>query len=93
MNLLFSQAFGVPPESLPLKKSSTIRHGNALRLDWNDVLPAKECSYILGNPPFIGHHLQSEEQKAEQHAIWPDISAAGVLDYVTSGLFDPCHDP
>ena len=84
MNVRLGDAFGQAFADLPLVKSAVIRHGNALRLDWADVLPPGECSYVLGNPPFVGHHLQSEDQKADQHRIWPDIGAAGVLDYVTN---------
>jgi hypothetical protein len=51
-------------------------------MDWNDLLPATECSYILGNPPFIGHHYQSEIQKLDQQQVMSEISAAGVLDFV-----------
>ncbi len=55
MNQRLSEAFGQYLVRLPLKKSATIRHANALRIDWNDVLPAERCSYVLGNPPFVGH--------------------------------------
>ena len=87
LNVQFSKAFGVPIESLPLKKTATIRHGNALRLDWNDVLPAKECSYVLGNPPFIGGKYQSAEQRAELEAVAKGVKGAGLLDYVTAWYF------
>ncbi len=83
MNQRVSETFGQPILRLPLVKSASIHVGNALTLDWNDVLPAKRCAYVLGNPPFIGHHLQSEEQKADQNRIWSEASASGVLDYVT----------
>ena len=87
MNVQFSKAFGVPIESLPLNKKATIRHGNALRLDWNDVLPAMECSYVLGNPPFIGGKYQSGEQRAELDAVAKGVKGAGLLDYVTAWYF------
>ncbi|NDC76187.1 class I SAM-dependent DNA methyltransferase, partial [bacterium] len=62
-----------------------IVHGNALRMDWSDVLPAERCSYVLGNPPFIGHHLQDAQQKADLVATYgADAKAAGVMDYVTA---------
>ena len=65
MNLRVSEHFGENVVRLPLKKSATIVHGNALRMDWNDVVPATELSYILGNPPFGGKHYQSKEQRED----------------------------
>ena len=67
---------------LPLKKAPHIVHGNALRLDWNDVVPAWRLSYLLGNPPFLGKSLQSAAQKEELAAVFHDVKGAGVLDYV-----------
>ena len=83
MNREVSRIFGEPVLRLPLEKSAKIVNANALRIDWNDVLPADRCSYVLGNPPFIGHHLQTKQQKEDQNRIWSGVSAAGVLDYVT----------
>ncbi len=82
MNIKVSEAFGQLYQRLPLKKSPHITVDNALRLDWQSVLPSSECSYVLGNPPFVGHHYQSAEQKKDQKAVLKNISAAGVLDYV-----------
>ncbi|MBQ6522448.1 MAG: class I SAM-dependent DNA methyltransferase, partial [Atopobiaceae bacterium] len=48
----------------PLKEAATIVLGNALRMDWSDVLPAEQCNYIMGNPPFYGARMQTKEQKA-----------------------------
>lgn len=48
---------------LPLKSFDHIVEGNALRMDWNDVVPASELNYIMGNPPFIGARLMNNEQK------------------------------
>ncbi|MBL4809331.1 MAG: class I SAM-dependent DNA methyltransferase, partial [Phycisphaerales bacterium] len=83
MNTLAGETFGQPVLRLPLKKSAKIHHANALQTNWNDVLPANQCAFVMGNPPFIGHHLQSTDQKADQHHIWHDIDGSGVLDYVT----------
>ncbi len=87
MNVQFSKAFGVPIESLPLKKTATIRHGNALWIDWNTVLPSKECSYVLGNPPFIGGKYQSAAQRVELETVAKGVKGAGLLDYVTAWYF------
>jgi len=83
MNLRLSEEFGDYFVRLPLKKSPHIRHGNALTLDWNEVLPTEQCSYVLGNPPFIGKHLLTKEQDDERQFIWEGISGTGFLDYVT----------
>ncbi|MFN0009327.1 MAG: DNA methyltransferase [Planctomycetota bacterium] len=83
MNQAVGEVFGQPVLRLPLRKSAKIQIGNALRTDWNSVLPASECSYVLGNPPFVGHHLQTPEQKQDQNDTWQGLSASGVLDYVT----------
>lgn len=82
MNLKVSEAFGQLYQRLPLKKSPHIHCGNALRLDWKTVLPPEQCSYVLGNPPFVGQSFQTAEQKAEQHLVLSNIQARGVLDYV-----------
>ena len=54
MNVRLSEDFGQYFVRLPLTKSPTIVCGNALRLDWKEILPPDKCSYVLGNPPFVG---------------------------------------
>lgn len=83
MNLTFSKEFGEYFVRLPLKKSAKIVHGNALRLDWKEVIPPERCSYILGNPPFVGKHLMSDEQSADMDAVWRGVKGSGLLDLVT----------
>ncbi|MBN8596893.1 MAG: class I SAM-dependent DNA methyltransferase [Planctomycetes bacterium] len=83
MNVAVGEKFGMPVLRLPLVKSAKIVHDNALRIDWNDVLPAAKCSYVLGNPPFVGKKEQNAEQKADMERIWGEVKGAGVLDYVT----------
>ncbi|MDZ4819476.1 MAG: DNA methyltransferase [Planctomycetota bacterium] len=87
MNQRFSEEFGQYFVRLPLKKSPHIRHGNALTLDWNEVLMASECSHILGNPPFVGAKYQSSEQRGESAEISRGVKNGGVLDYVTNWYF------
>lgn len=82
-NLALSEAFGDYYVRLPLQDSAHIRHGNALQIDWNEVLPADECSYILGNPPFGGHYTRTLEQTADLSAVWGN-HYNGYLDYVTA---------
>jgi hypothetical protein len=81
-NIALSQAFGQFYDRLPLRASPRIVVANALRTDWRTVLPPKQCSFVLGNPPFIGHHWQTPEQKEDQDIVMSSISASGVLDYV-----------
>lgn len=83
MNQKVGEAFGQPVRRLPLKKSAKIANENALQIDWNDVLPAKRCSYVLGNPPFVGKKEQNTSQKADMAKVWGDLKGAGAFDYVT----------
>ena len=72
---------------LPLKKSPTILNTNALRTNWKELLPPKECSFIMGNPPFVGGKYQTPEQRADQEAVCGHIKGFGLLDYVTTWYF------
>jgi hypothetical protein len=83
MNALVSEEFGQYFVRLPLKKSAHIVHGNALQLDWQAVLPAAQCSYVMGNPPFVGKKEQSAAQKSDVAKNFYDTKNAGLLDYVT----------
>jgi len=82
MNQKVGEAFGQPVLRLPLKKSPKIAVGNALRIDWNNVLPAKRCSFVLGNPPFVGAKYQCDEQRADIVHVGKNVKNAGLLDYV-----------
>lgn len=77
MNMLASLAFGEYYRRLPLKKSATIKNGNALQVEWQSLIhpyPWEKHNaryhYILGNPPFIGKHLQNEEQKKDMDLVF-----------------------
>ena len=83
MNAAAGEVFGRPVDRLPLTTAPHIVQGNALRLDWNDVLPRERCSYVLGNPPFVGKKEQNAEQKADMTLVWGETKGKGVLDYVT----------
>ena len=69
---------------LPLKTNAHIVEGNALRIDWTEVVPKDELSYIMGNPPFVGARLMSQDQKSDVFdtfgSKWKN---AGNLDYVS----------
>ena len=82
MNMRVSEEFGNYFARLPLKKSATIVHGNALQCDWREIVKPKELNYILGNPPFGGKQFQSTEQKADLARVFHGVQGAGVLDFV-----------
>ena len=65
---------------LPLKTNAYIHEGNALRIDWSEVIAPEKLNYIMGNPPFVGTKYQNKEQKEDILAICPDLKP---LDYVT----------
>ena len=84
MNLLLAEKFGQYFVRLPLKKSARIVNDNALRLNWRNILNPAECSYILGNPPFVGAKFQNDEQRKDMAAVAGDVRNFGLLDYVTA---------
>lgn len=84
MNLLVGQAFGETVVRIPLVKSANIVHGNALRLNWNEVIPAEKCSYVFGNPPFVGAKLLLESQREDVAVVFDTIPNAGLLDFVAA---------
>ena len=85
MNNELSLAFGQNFARIPLEAAPHIHCGDALELDWTEVLAPKDCSYILGNPPFIGQSYQSKFQRTQMARIIDAKSKrAGSLDYVTA---------
>ena len=82
MNMLISNEFGQYFARLPLKKSAKIVHGNALRVDWEEVVSKDKLSFIIGNPPFIGKKEQNSSQKSDVEIIFKGIKGFGVMDYV-----------
>ena len=77
---------------LPLTTNAYIVEGNALRLDWNDVVEKEKLDYIMGNPPFVGYSLQTKEQKNDILNIYVDengkpYKTAGKIDYVAGWYF------
>ena len=69
---------------LPLKTNANIVEGNALRMDWNDVIPNYKLSFLMGNPPFVGHQWRSKEQVQDMEIAFHDLKKHGKLDYVAS---------
>lgn len=83
MNLAVSQEFGQYFARLPLVKTPRIVYGNALQIDWAQVVKPETLSYIVGNPPFIGAKYASSQQRTDIKAIFLDNKNAGLLDYVS----------
>lgn len=67
---------------LPLTTNAFIHEGNALKMNWNNVLPHGTCSYIMGNPPFIGHQWRTKSQTEDMKIAFYDLDKHGKLDYV-----------
>ena len=77
---------------LPLKSYANITEGNALRIDWESIVPKKELNYIMGNPPFLGYSMQDDSQKKDILSIYADekgkpYKTAGKIDYVSAWYF------
>ncbi len=83
---------------LPLKSYANIVEGNALRLDWNEVIPKEKLHYIMGNPPFVGFTYMSAAQKEDMNRIFPgtknlDFVAAWyklASDYIQNSTVECC---
>ena len=91
MNLRVSEEFGLYFARIPLRTTPHIVHGNALRLDWNDVLPAERCSFVLGNPPFVGAKFMDDAQREDTRAVFSGIGNAGLLDFVAAWYVKAAH--
>lgn len=83
-NVRLGDDFGETFARIPLVAAPNIRYGDALEVDWTDVLPAERCSYVLGNPPFVGAKLQSEKQRAQVRTLARLGGSGGTLDYVSA---------
>lgn len=98
MNMRISEEFGQYYVRLPLRKSATIVHGNALRTDWQSLLPEPKegeeptrYSYIVGNPPFIGSKMMTVGQREELKAVFGTADGSGILDYVSGWYIKAAH--
>ena len=83
-NVRASLEFGLVYNRIPLTAAPHIHHADALETDWNSVLPAGECNFLLGNPPFIGAKYQSPTQREQVRRIAQLGGSGGTLDYVTA---------
>ena len=84
MNNRLSLEFGQTYARIPLQTSPHIRQGDALEMDWCDLLLSEECSYVFGNPPFVGAKFQTAEQRVQVRRIAALGKTGGTLDYVAA---------
>ena len=77
------------PALLPLKDSGNIIRGNALHLDWNEIVPHKPDDeiYIMGNPPYLGAKLQSKQQKADLTFALDDKINSKKVDFIIGWFY------
>tara|TARA_R110001592_G_scaffold85976_3_gene253792 strand:+ start:1604 stop:4321 length:2718 start_codon:yes stop_codon:yes gene_type:complete len=87
MNMLVSEEFGQYFARLPLKKAAKIVHGNSLRIEWKNVVPKKELSYIIGNPPFVGAAMKDKTQIEDMSLVFDKTINYGKLDYVAAWYY------
>ncbi len=83
MNMELGAVYGKPMKKLPLTEAPHIVEGNALRLNWEEVVPKDKLTHILGNPPFLGHHLQTPDQKTDLKNALHNLPSVGVMDFVS----------
>ena len=84
MNNHLSLEFGQSYARIPLGKSPHILHGDALKTDWSELLSPGDCSFVFGNPPFVGAKLQTADQRVQVHGIAALGKSGGTLDYVAA---------
>lgn len=82
-NTRLAEDFGQHYARIPLVKAPGIRQADALDIDWNDVVPAERCSYVFGNPPFVGHQWRSTAQQKNMAEVWGTKGQYNRLDFVT----------
>ena len=76
---------------LPLKTNAHIVEGNALRLDWESVVPKGQLRYIMGNPPFVGGMMMTPAQREDLVASFPECTKPGEIDYVSGWYAKAAH--
>ncbi len=84
MNNRLSLEFGQTYARIPLRTSPRILNGDALETDWADLLPPETCSFVFGNPPFVGAKFQTTEQRAQVRRVAALGKTGGTLDYVAA---------
>ena len=84
MNVETAERFGNTRPTVPLVDTPHIHHTNALQANWAALLPPERCSYVMGNPPFVGKQHQSAEQRTDLEAVCGRIKNFGLLDFVAA---------
>lgn len=90
MNVRFKEKFGKSNDILPLRDCGNIKHGNAVRIDWNEVCPKNllQETYILGNPPYLGSAMQDKNQKLDMESVFKGVSKKyKKLDYISPWFY------
>ena len=91
LNQATAELFGTTRPTTPIVYSPHITEGNALQIDWESVLTANECDFVMGNPPFIGKSNQSKEQKLDMHLVADNVQGYKTLDYVAGWYIKAMH--
>ncbi len=91
LNQATAERFGTTRPTTPIVYSPHITEGNALQLYWADILPANDCDFIMGNPPFIGYAYQNKDQKADIALVASNIKKHKSLDYVSGWYVKAMH--
>jgi len=91
LNQATAERFGTTRPTTPIVYSPHITEGNALQIDWEDVLAANECNFVMGNPPFIGKSNQNKQQSEDMAVVAGVIKGYKSLDYVTAWYIKAMH--
>ena len=91
MNDVAAERFGYSRPTIPLTDNPQVTVDNALKIDWQDVLPATECSYVFGNPPWIGKQNQTSLQKKDMSFVCGTVSNFALLDFVSCWFIKASH--
>lgn len=91
LNQATAERFGTTRPTTPIVYSPHITEGNALQIDWEEVLAANECDFIMGNPPFIGCNNQSKEQNKDIVYVANEVKGHKSLDYVAGWYIKAMH--
>ena len=91
LNQATAERFGTTRPTTPIIYSPHIVEGNALQIDWEEVIPANDCDYVMGNPPFVGYAYQNKQQKADLAYVASNIKKHKSLDYVAGWYVKAMH--
>jgi len=83
-NLKLERVTGLAPNRFPIQDSATIYNISALSDDWQKLVPVSDSTFVLGNPPFLGSLMLSDDQKVEQKQVWRNNPKSGIIDFVAN---------